>query len=280
MFRLFSMLIVVSCLPQLSFGELITLNNGTSNLINTNLSDDYIEIRDNATLGPTTVIISDGAVVGTSTDGGDNSIKVFGSSVAELQGGVLLDDALATESSRISVRGGTVGDDLQSLDSSMVEVFGGTVADETQSNNVSTISIFGGSFADDIESYDTSTINIHGGIAGEDVEAFDNSHISIWGGSFGQGDLVTNGIGALESGTITLYGSKFFIDDIAVTDSGAIGVLSGTLTGTLADGSVLDTPFVRSSTGQINLEITAIPEPSASLLLFASTVGWLGRRRR
>ena len=53
----------ISCLPKISLGALVTFDNGATNLINSDLSGDYIEVRDSPMNAPTTAMIVVGATI-------------------------------------------------------------------------------------------------------------------------------------------------------------------------------------------------------------------------
>jgi hypothetical protein len=75
-----------------------------------------------------------------------------------------------------------------------------------------------------------------------------------------------------QSGTINIYGSNF---DYAY---GAIADTSGTLSGTLSDGSAFDMTFYQDTPGEIVLHTA--PEPATMSLLVLGGLAMLRHRKR
>jgi hypothetical protein len=126
----------------------------------------------------------------------------------------------------------------------------------------------------------SSKINISGGSVTVNAGGDWNSAIFDEGGTVNLtgGDITytgpfnagwSSGIRA-QSGTINIYGSDFDYP------SGPIADISGTLTGTLSDGSTIDLTFYQASPGEIVLYTT--PEPATLSLLALGGVAMLRRR--
>ena len=127
--------------------------------------------------------------------------------------------------------------------------------------------------------WENSTVNIYGGnITGGEadsagypaysigINSMGNSKVNIYGGYISAGVASSTpeqahsiGIVAVDSSIVTIYGKDFNFD------YGSINNYSGSLTGTLSDGTYLNIRFQRQSVGQIIL--SPIPEPT-TLLLF------------
>ena len=144
----------------------------------------------------------------------------------------------------------------------------------------------GGQVGDDIETFNSSTVTMSGGLVLDCLEAFDRGTITVSGGSIG------DDLWALKSGTIYLEGTGFSVT--AGGDTTALGYgdrlsyygssatiaayqapgLTGTIVGTLADGTSLDNIFYILNTGDFSplegyapADIVIVPEPCTMLLL-------------
>ena len=106
-------------------------------------------------------------------------------------------------------------------------------------------------------------MDFRGGIIESDMQAGISGSLRITGGTI-NGSLL-----AFDQSIITVVGSGFNFP------FGDVVPASGTLTGTLLDGTPIAVPFGRASTATITL----VPEPSPALLLAVGLLA-LGAARR
>jgi hypothetical protein len=208
-----------------------------------------------------------------------SSVNVSGGSV---KGGTVVGelgwaDGISAVHGEINIYSGSVtGGTLPSIDAgwahgisstfSTISIFGGSVTGglgqypegfaEGISSGESTINVFGGNIAG--IKLSRGTLNINGGSIDDDITILD-SIVNIYGGN------INNSIYVYRS-SVNIYGSGF---NYAL---GLINDASGVLTGTLADGTLLNLPFNQDSS-----RIIIIPEPT-TLILFA--IGGIALRKR
>ncbi len=232
---------------------LTTFDNGLSDTIVDYALNDYIRVRDSSVGSPTRVTFNTGANI-TGTDSADDTVWTEDSSEVVINDGFFEDDVSAYNQSSIFINGGILDDDVYAEGSS-------------------TITITGGSVADDVEATQGSAIYISGGSIGEDIEASNNATVDISGG-----ELAANGVIHLDyglavdgNGLIILRGLSFSVNGSPVS-SGFLAEVSGTISGTLADGSAFtNLPFDRNpfddGGGPGSIQIDVIPEPGSLALL-------------
>jgi hypothetical protein len=115
---------------------------------------------------------------------------------------------------------------------------------------------------------DDARIHMSGGIIEVNgVELWDRAQMHWNGGEISVVYLY-------QTPTFTIAGTSFQLDGTPL-GYGPVSALSGTLTGTLANGDPFSLPFQRQSSAHLIL----VPEPSTCLLLGAGLVA-LSRRRR
>jgi hypothetical protein len=193
------------------------------------------------------------------------------------------------------------------VDSSTVNIWGGNIVGgsgkQTDGINAgfSTVNIHGGSFTGGSGTTSahgmkvaSSTVNIYngsftGGSGASCGLVTLESVVNIYGGNFTGGNAdFSSGIFAGSSTVVNIYGGSFAANNgwfgivPAATSTvniygtyfdlgfGAVTLTSGTLTGTLADGTLLNTTFSLDWGGQIVL--SPIPEPATLLLLSVGAV--------
>jgi len=180
-------------------------------------------------------------------------------------------------------------------------VDGGNVWQFSTYNN-STITVDGGSISNMIIGSSNSEIVVDGGTVGT-IWADGHSSVTVNGGAingfisaFGngtaevRGGTLLNAIQAWNSGKIYLYGNSFSVGGIELSygdslqDYGVIGGannanLTGTITGTLLDGSLLNTEFFLPLNNPGGADIIVVPEPATITLLLTAGVLFLRRRR-
>jgi hypothetical protein len=182
------------------------------------------------------------------------------------------------------VNGGNISS-LVACNNSTIEVDGGLISYGINVNDNGKIGVNGGTIGT-IWAYDHSSIAVNGGVINGWILACDNSMVEIRGGLFANlSDLM-----ASSSGTIYLYGSSFRVGGVelnygdSLRDYGVVGGpnlanLTGIITGTLLDGSVLNCEFFVPRNNPGGADIIVIPEPLTSTLLLTAGVFLLRRRR-
>ncbi|TWT36457.1 hypothetical protein KOR34_13630 [Posidoniimonas corsicana] len=102
------------------------------------------------------------------------------------------------------------------------------------------------------------------------------SRLDIKGGDFGASDLRVLG-----GSSVRIFGSDFLVNGIVPVGSSQFPYVvpfgSGSISGTLADGSAFSTTFARAFGG--NTEIVLIPEPASATLVLLAAASALMRRR-
>lgn len=169
--------------------------------------------------------------------------------------------------------------------------------EDSPSDDFTTLNIVDdGIIRDWVNVFDYSQVNMSGGSIGYDLLAWDNSQAVISGGliaselyAFGEsyveisGSIIGDELNVRDNSLVEIYGSVFMVDGIAV-DYGPItmgtidefGRLSGTLTGTLDSGELINNAFNIDPDATIIL----VPEPSTLLLLIGLGALCLRRRNR
>jgi hypothetical protein len=172
--------------------------------------------------------------------------------------------------SRITILGGSIEKALETNDNSRADIYGGSIR-SVVAQSYSRVTIHSGSTAGKIFAYNNSQVTISGGLVELQILAYDNSQFTILGGD------IASEIFAKDSGWLTFFGTDFAINSEGVYP-GAIAsyyafsgkdpydrpCLTGKITGTLADGSELESTFYIYDDSDITF---AIPEPAAFLLL-------------
>lgn len=185
----------------------------------------------------------------------------------------------AKHNSLVTISGGLIGSRLVLYDESNATMNNGTVNDVWTGYD-SYLQVYDGTITYGVESMGNSNVIINGGTIGRHVEAWVDSTIEIHGG------LIDENLMVLGNGKIYLYGSDFSVggQNLSSGDSlrnyGTISgnEISGTITGTLQNGSQLNNTF--SIYGlDAGCDIIIIPEP-VTLVLFGLGVTVLRRKNR
>ncbi len=163
-----------------------------------------------------------------------------------------------------------IDDDVLALDGdgaapTTIEVAtGGSVSGDLRAFAHSVVRVAGGSVAGDVVARDDAEAEIASGSVLGQVVASGAAHVTIRGGSVAA-------IGARDTARVDLIGAGFNFP------LGDVGDRSGTLTGTLADGTPLAASFERGADATIHL----VPEPNAFAMTLASglAIGAVMRRR-
>jgi hypothetical protein len=192
----------------------------------------------------------------------------------------LLDSSIANipGTNFILNEGGTVQAVL-GYNNSTIQITGGTITGNLDAHNNTVIEITGGTMSSYVNALDNSCITISGGVLNEQVRVWNSSTINIRGGQF------TKYITA-DDGNIYLFGSGFKVGDVDLHNGDNLrnfGVLDsygmwlkGNVTGTLLNGSTINTNFyILNNT---DAAIFIVPEPATLLLLGLGVV--IARRKR
>ncbi len=176
---------------------------------------------------------------------GTKAKVVSGARIASIYGG---GDSIVT------LEGGEVFFSVGVSDRSAATITGGVMGHVIGAGKGNII-FSGGLINGDLESYVSSKVIIQGGTMGN-AKACGASTIDIYGGQ------IDWGIYAIQDSIITIWGSKFSLDGISVS-YGPITATSGTITGTLSSGEIINVPFDSLD----NASIILVPEPASVLLL-------------
>jgi len=252
----------------------------------------------------TTLEVVSGGEIGTVTE---DDVTAFGISEVTISGGTLGRDLWLYDTTDLRMFSGLVTRTIRVQDNARATIFGGSaltlftmgqslaqivdgVIGELNTNGQSSVSVIGGEITQFFRVNSDSRVSV------EDVEisctenpechlrVSDEGYLRFRGGHV-EGDFVTTNLGfaILEGGTIA--GSLFALDGSGIWIRGSdfnypIGEIweaSGTLTGTLLDGTPINIAFEQDLTAQILL-----PEARALTALGSgiAILGLLYRRRR
>jgi hypothetical protein len=203
----------------------------------------------------------------------DDSPTGDATTVNVVSGGEIGVRLTAVGNSKVNVLGGLV-EHLQAFTNSEITVSGGTIF-RLHTFTDSQVSISGGSIEDTIYTYTNSQLAISGGSM-HGLLTYTNSEVAISGG------LIDGDISVFDHGLITIYGREFNLP------AGLIDATSGTLTGILASGELIDVGFYRGYSSSVydydlgTIELVVIPAPSAILLgsIGIGFVSWLRRQKK
>ena len=254
---------------QANDGSAFTLGSGGS------LSSSRYDGLD--ALGSSTITVTGGTVTGGSASGGDG-MYATGSGPISISGGTFVGNINAngiqvTGSSTVSITDGSFsggnGVGFQYSGSGSAVISGGTFSGRYggfNSSGTGSVLITGGTFNGD------------SGISTSSAD----STITVTGGQF-NASFVGNGYGGFSEsgGTINLFSlgdTPFLINGVPMNNTAIPANTSGTISGTLLDGEVLNTTFSNydfSRLGTINLNVGVAPAPEPSQFA-AFAVGLLG----
>jgi len=159
------------------------------------------------------------------------------------------------DSSIVHMSGGTVDERLYAYGTSVIHISGGLLLEDLVADDLSTANVSGGDLSDYVIVRGFGTANIVGGTIWG-VAAYADGSADISGGLINAWPQET-GLIATGSSTISIRGTGFNYPYGKIPDA------SGTLTGTLADGTSIHTGFNITADGAIVL----VPEPIVFALL-------------
>lgn len=224
-------------------------------------------------------------------NGSVNFLRSYNTSRIDLSGG-RVGSFFAYDSSSVNIASGSVAFQLFSYGSTKINFTGGEIGMNYSMYDNSTAAVSGGRTKGMFTTHDASSALITGGTIDGTLQVIHDSTVTLAGGTVG-GLLLT-----AYNGVIFLDGSGFEITDLnGVTTALSIGdrlsdyasyvdqpysddYLTGRITGTLADGSILDNQFNLLNLGSQagTADIIIIPEPATMALLAVGALA-LARKR-
>jgi len=193
------------------------------------------------------------------TGGLAEDIYAFDHSVVVLSGGSLTLDLEVYDHASLTVSDGAVGGAVRAYSSTAIQLSGGAVADCVEVYNDVTAQLAGATLTGGLAVYNAVEAALSAGAVTGRLDAYNDSHTTVTGGHVG------GGLYAFDDAAVDLYGTAFNYP------AGPIGDLIGTLTGTLADGSSINSDFEQEGPGQIVLHV--VPEPVTALGVVAGAAG-------
>jgi hypothetical protein len=178
-------------------------------------------------------------------DGGNvQQFSVCNNSTITVDGGLISNMIIGSSNSRIVVNDGTVG--------------------TIWADGHSSVTINGGAINGYVSAFGSGTAEVRGGTLLNAMQAWDSGKIYLYGSNFSVGGVKLN------------YGDS--LQNYGVVGGPNYGQLTGTITGTLLDGSSLNCGFEVPLYNSGGADIIVIPEPLTSLLMMTGV--FLLRRRR
>ncbi|TWT77635.1 hypothetical protein Pla123a_14310 [Posidoniimonas polymericola] len=192
--------------------------------------------------------------------------NVVDASNSPIDGAVIRDSPEGDPTEVIVLEGGVISNAISIVDSSVLHLRGGELSTYVQGGGASRIFIESGVVGTQVAVYGAAVATISGGSMNELIAA-PGGVIALSGG------VVNERMRAGGGGTINVIGRGFNYP------AGPLPVTSGTLTGFLADGSFLSTPFISDFRGVGMINLVVVPEPTSMLLLALGGL-WLTPRSR
>ena len=151
----------------------------------------------------------------------------------------------------------------------------GIIRDWVNVLDYSQVNMSGGSIGSGLLTWDNSQSVITGGLIASDIYAFGDSYIEIYG------SMIEDILNVRDNSLVEIYGSNFAVDgipvgygEITVGTINELGMLTGTLTGTLDSGELINNAFNIDPDATIIL----VPEP-ASVLFIITGIFFLRKKR-
>jgi len=234
----------------------MVFNDGGPHTINSVVRDNVMVYNSSLDKPTTANLVTGGTIT--------YNLFVYDSSKANIFDGVINYQLFAFESSQVSVSGGIIGDTLFAHENSLINISNGSIYNYLDITHNSQANISGGTIGN-IYARQYSQVDISGGTIQGNFTSDYFSSANITGGTIGGSICVR------DQSQLTIYGSGFNYPYGTITGS-------GTLTGMLASGELINNDF--STIG--NARIVLTPVPSAVILgsLGLTFSGWLLRRRR
>lgn len=168
--------------------------------------------------------------------------------------------------SEVNISGGQIGPRLEVSGDAVINLSGGAIGNQMSLKDTGTVNITGGRIGHGFRP-EGGTVNLSGGFLGDGFRAELDTSVTVSGGVFGRFFQV------IDSSHLTLIGDEFLIEGNAVAGLDTVGdrvelsgLLPSSLTGTLADGSVLILSAVSDRFENVTLIRAAVPTPAATIL--------------
>ena len=275
------------------------INDGGSHTFDSTIND-YIEVYAGPGNAPTTVTFNTGANL-TGRNGWFETLFLDQAAVGVINDGTFAYDVALDRDATLTMNGGTLNDDLLIYKGSAI-INDGYIANTTQVYLDSRLDVFGGDFGSYFFVGEDAVVNFYDGVIGDDIKTINGGTVFMSGGSVGNdievndgglidisgGILAADGLGSLDvglaannDGRIILRGMDFLINGLPALD-GLVSPLTGTISGTLADGTAFsDIPFDQNPLGNRGfIELVVVPEPASLAMMGLGTVCLFSRRRR
>lgn len=198
----------------------------------------------------------------------DNSIAHDPGTHVDVVDGAVLKELFFYNNSTLTMTGGHVGVILEGLQNSALEISGGWMEDFYALGN-STAAMTGGTVNDELAAGFNSTITISGGSFGSIRAYYDGSIYLVGHGFEVDGQPLSYGDKLSDYGTfhsVIPWGAGFLAN-----------YYSGTITGTLTDGSYINNNFYVAAAGTAEIFVT--PEPATLFLLGLGSLALLRKRK-
>lgn len=216
----------------------------------------------------------------------DNDI-IPGTHVNLVEGGLFFGSIYLYHHATLNIDGGTVNyGGFHAEGDNLITITDGLVKGYSSATSNSTVNIIGGD-TNHLTLHENAHLSIYGGSLGA-FSSYGNSIVSVFGGSIE--DYLRVG----DSGSIFLYGTGFEVNGQTLSYGDRLSDFvpltewfethyqrTGTITGTLADGTALNNTFniIYLNGVEVTADIIIVPEPATvSLLVFGAFLA--GRKRR
>lgn len=238
--------------------EQVYFNDGGSHIIDYLLDAEVIVDKDNPGTGTRLELVDGGGIA---PGQGYGNIVAHQDSRITVSGGTMGWTLWANDRSRVQITGGYLRGSLSTGSMYTAFMSGGSVTSAVANRNGS-IDVSGGIIRRSLETQGTTSATVRGGEIAK-INCLDSSRISIWGGTITQSLIA--GYYNDASSLITIYGDNFAINGLSIMPGEYASSYSynGLITGTLKDGSLMNTSFELNG----NSDILFIPEPGTVAML-------------
>ena len=195
---------------------------------------------------------------------------------------IIRDDAFFGGSTIVNLLPGGIVCSFSVWDTSIVNISGGNVyySNSLSASDNSQVTVNNGLVEGTLSSDGNAAVIVLGGTINGDFRAFGHSQATVFGGAFGQTFYIGNSSSMLvDTSIMEFVGTDFAINGTPVGygefTNGGTGEIHGTLTGTLANGDLIDNGFWIYD----NSKLVLTPEPASLVLLSLGGLAMIGRGR-